>query len=155
MMRSTILLAVTLALVIAGPSPVQAQSEGGNKTTTMQVLSIRATTQNKDVSPELKTIADQLKKQFKYTGFKLESKTSKSAATGATASATLTGDYHVQLTPKSNDGKHIQLRIQIFKGKDKKPKLDTTVTLKPKKSQLIGGPSLGNGDVLILAVSAR
>ncbi len=142
---------VTVAWLGAGLVAAQDRDEG--KKTDLQVWAIRATTKNKDVSPELRDIADKLKKQFKYTGYKLEKRASGSAAIGKDFTADLIGGYSTKITPKRYDGKKVTLQVVLLKGKESK--LDTTVTLNAREFTLIGGPALDGGDVLILAVSGK
>lgn len=151
------LILATLGLVLLAPvgEPVQAQDKA--RTVQLQVWAIRATTRNKEISPELKSIAELLKKHAKYTGFKLEARRSGSAELEQKFSAPLVGPYHVEITPKSHDGKRVQFQLTLLRVEDKKktPVLNTTVTLNEGKFQLIAGPELDQGDVLIIAVSAR
>ena len=88
---------VTLACVtlLADSSPAQGQSQKYD----VPVLAIRATKANSDVSPELKPIADQLKQQFKYTGFKLERKQADKVDQGKELSVTLLAGYKTNVTP--------------------------------------------------------
>lgn len=146
-------LAIALAwMAIVVPT---GQADEKKETTELQVWAIRATTKNKEISPELKSIASTLKKQFKYTGFKLERQVTGSAKTDKTFSANLIGGYSVKIVPKRNDGKRVQLQVRLYKAGDKSPKINATITLNAGKFQLFGGPSLGDDDALILAVSAR
>ena len=78
------LLPLALTIGLLGTSAGLAQDKGDKKSTDIQVWAIRATTKNKDISPELKRIAEELKKQFKFTGFKLEK-----SATGSVAGYTV------------------------------------------------------------------
>ena len=118
-----------------------------------QVLAIRATTRNKDISPELREIADALKKQFKFTGYKLEKRSNGSAELKSTYKAPLVGTYEARLTPQKVEDKRVTIEIEIYSGEERK--LKTTATLDAGKSQLLGGYKLDGGDELIVAVSSR
>lgn len=137
------------ALLFAGAALAAGQEE--RQTATIQVMAIRATTKNNDISPELRGIADALKRQFKFTGFKLERRASGSAKIGEAYSTPLTGDYTAKITPTKNDGKRITMRIEVMQGSERR--LNTTVTVDARRYQLSGGFSLGGGDELIVAVS--
>jgi hypothetical protein len=124
----------------------------------IQVLAIRATTKSKDISPELKPIADALKKQYlKFTGFKLEKKVDGSAKLDEAFTAELLAGYEAKITPKNREGKRIQFQYELLKSQgEKKESLETTTaTIDAGKFQLWGGRALDGGDVLIVAVSVR
>ncbi len=152
---SKLRLSVVTALVLslAGTAICVGQQKPERKSADIQVWAIRATTKNKDISPELRDLADKLKKDFKFTGFKLEQKASGSAALGKAYSTALPGGYQANVTPKTNDGKKVQFQVEVLKGKDRK--LNTTVTVKSGQFQLFGGMALDGGDQLIVAVSAK
>lgn len=119
----------------------------------MEVWSIRATTKNSDISPELKGLANALKQQFKYTGFKLEKRSPGRAPLGKSFSATLIGGYQATVTPKSRAGKKIQLQVVVSKGG--KAVINTTFTVEAGKLVALGAGPLDGGDYLISAVRAR
>jgi hypothetical protein len=129
-----------------------AKKDDKQKTVELQVWGIRATTKNKDISVDLKDMADKLK-DFKYTGFKLEQRRPGSAALGKTQAFSLVGNYQVKVTPQKVEDKRVTLRIEVTQGKESK--LSTTVTVDAGKYQLQGGWPLDGGDALIVAVSAR
>lgn len=146
-----LLFTVTL-MAAAGDSP---RGPVAGKTTNVQVWGIRATTKNKEVSPELKSIADQLRKQFKYTGFKLEKRAAGTTEQDKAFKTALFAGYEASVTPKENDGKRVKLQIQVQKDKETKPKIDTTVSINAGEWQLSGGWDVDGGDALIVGVSAR
>lgn len=125
------------------------------KTAEVQVWAIRATTRNAEISPELRPIAEKLKAQFKYTGFKLEKREKGTTETGKALSVTLVGGYSATVTPRSVDEQRVQLQIQVRKSGEDKPRLDATLTINAGEFQLSGGWDLGEGDALIVAVAAR
>jgi hypothetical protein len=138
---------------LAATTVCVAQPAQERKSADIQVWAIRATTKNKEISPELRDLAEKLKKEFKFTGFKLEQRSSGNAAIGKAYSTSLPGGYRANVTPKSNDGRRVQLQVEVFHGKDRK--LNATVTVRSGQFQLFGGLSLDGGDQLILAVSGR
>ena len=151
------LVALACVTLLADSSRAQAQSQKYD----VSVLAIRATKANSDVSPELKPIADQLKKQFKYTGFKLERKQTDEVDQGKELSVTLLAGYKAKVTPiERKDGK-IALTVEITRQEDKKEKrlLRTTVKINSGKYYLQGGSGWKldskTDDVLIVAISAR
>jgi hypothetical protein len=119
----------------------------------LQVWTIRASTRSKEISPELKEMADKLKDQFKYTGFKLEKRVPGQAALGRTFSTPLIGGFEAKITPQKAEGKRITVRVEVANARE--TKINTMVTFDAGTYQLVGGPSLDGGDALIVAVSAR
>jgi hypothetical protein len=153
MLRARRCVSLGLVLGLAGALVCPAQQREDRKSADIQVWSIRATTKNKDISPELRDIADKLKKQFKFTGFKLEKTSTGQAAIGKTFTASLIGGYTASVTPKKSEDKRITLEVEVRKGKDRK--LNATVTVSAGTFQLFGGLALDGGDQLIVAVSAK
>jgi outer membrane translocation and assembly module TamA len=127
----------------------------------VSVLAIRATTRNNEISPELRPIAEQLRKETKYTGFKLERKQDGKVEQGKTFAATLVAGYKVKVTPAERKDSKIALMVEVTKQEDKQERrlLRTTVKLHSGKYYLQGGSGWKldpkNDDVLIVAVSAR
>ena len=151
-----VLIAFVCVVLVSGSSRAQ-----DKKKCDVSVLGIRATAKNSEVSAELRPIADQLKKQFKYTGFKLERKQSGKVDQGKTFSATLVAGYKVKVTPIERKDSRIALKVEVTKqeGKQERRLLRTTVKLKSGKYYLQGGSGWNldskGDDVLIVAVSAR
>ncbi|MBW7904579.1 MAG: hypothetical protein LC135_08185 [Phycisphaerae bacterium] len=143
---------LTLAGLAAGAPSALAQD------VEVTVLAIRATKSNNDVSPELRDIAAQLRKQFQYTGFKLEQRRAGRTALEKVHTATLIGPYSAEITPTAASERTVQLKCQLLRrdadGK-KTAVLRSTVTVEKGRYQLFGGPSLGDGDVLIMAVTGK
>jgi hypothetical protein len=125
----------------------------------LQVHAIRATTKNNEISKELKEIAEQLKKTFKYTGYKLEKTSGGKTEVDKAWSGDLTGRYRVEVTPTERRDSQAQLRVVIFRTVDGKERKEATQTFRVErgKFQLIGGDKfkLEGGDDLIIAVGWR
>jgi hypothetical protein len=148
------LAAAAVVLSLAGTAACLGQEKKQErKSADIQVWAIRATTKNKEISKDLRQIADELKKRFKFTGFKLEQKNTGSAAIGKAYDVGLPGGYQAKITPESNDGKKVKLKVEVTKGK--KQVSSVTYTVDAGKFQLQGGWDLDGGDSLILAVSAK
>ena len=147
--RATLLGILT---VLAAPA-VAAAAES----VTVQILVIRATKSNTNISKELKSLAAGLKKQFKYTGYKLIEKSARKVAIGKSWKKSLGGPYSATLTPTSVSARDVTLKLEVRRRKGAKEKKISVLTFKvaKRKSYLQGGWSLGGGDVLIIAVSAR
>lgn len=163
-----------LAVLIAGSAAAQ------DRKLDVQVMSIRATNANKDVSPELKNLADELRKQTSLTGFSLEKRCEEKAGKADPAECDVGRGYSVKVTPVDSKDGRVTLQVKISrkaKGKadgekkgdkksdkgdekdgDAKDKtvVDTKVTLDAGKSQLwaFAHPG-GGGDKFIIAVSAK
>jgi len=145
---------VFLALLVslAGVVPVRAQ-DSGRKSAEVQVWAIRATSKNSEISPELRAIAEQLKRQFRYTGFKLERRAAGKTDIGKAVETALIDGYRARVTPRKHDGQRVTLQIEVLK--DGKPHYSATVTIEAGKFQLQGGWELEDADALIVAVAAR
>lgn len=143
---------LVIALGLAGGANAWAQQDD-RKSADLQVWTIRATTKNSEISPELRTIAEQLKKQFRYTGFKLERRATGKTDIGKAFSTTLIGGYQARITPRKHDGQRVTLQVEVMKGDQRQ--YNATVTIDAGKFQLQGGWALEGGDALIVAVSAR
>ena len=117
----------------------------------------RATRSSSEISPELKPLAESLKKTFKFTGYKLVKADTGSAELNRTYKSTLAGPFKAEVTPKERSKASIKLKVTITRRKDDKDvkKLSTTVVLREKRFQLFGGWKLSGDDVLIVAVSAK
>ncbi len=118
----------------------------------VQVLGIRATRSNSDVSPELRALADKLKRQFSFTGLKLEKRLSGTAAMDKAFSGALSGGYSVNVTPKSADGKRVQLQVEVLQDGKSKSSITATSTAGEFVPYIFPLPG---GDSLIICVSAR
>lgn len=149
---------VVAALLLIGlAAPTLAQNKKPDYNVT--VWAIRATKSNKDVSKELKPIIKDLRKNYKYTGFKLERKATKKVSEGAALSTGLIGEYSAKVTPTKRDGDRVTFTIEVTKkqGKSTKRLMRTSVTIDRGRFQLQGGWKIktGSDDVLIVGVSAR
>ena len=157
------LIGIGLILAMLGSSACLAQDKGKDKdkskdkkpaatSVSVQILGIRATRSNKDVSPELSQLAEKLKKQFSFTGFKLEKRLNGTAATDKAFSGALISGFSVSVTPKSSDGKRVQLQVDV--SQDGKSKSSVTATSTAGEFVPYIFP-LSGGDSLIICVSAR
>jgi len=149
-MRRRQLILFPLLAPLVFPSWAAAQDK---KPVDLEVWVIRATTKNDRIAPELKEIAEKLKKQFKYTGFKLEKK----ERGRDSLTLDLLEGYKVTITSKGRVEKGLQLEVVIKKaaGKEDKDVLRTTVTLNPNEFFTIGCGDLAGGDYLIIALRGR
>lgn len=147
-----VILAALLGIVAAPASAIAA-----GDSVQLQVVSIRATKANTEISPQLKPLVDALKKTFKYTGYKLLGSETRKAEFGKSVPMSLAGNYRARITPLEKKDKRIKLKVEVFerKGKEQVSKLSTTITLAAGKNQLFGGWKLDGEDVLIIAVSAK
>lgn len=120
----------------------------------VNVMIVRATTKNKDIDGGLKALAEKLKKDYKYTGFKIE----KQATPKADLNQDVTldyKDYRVVVTPVKREGEKVELKIVVTRqgGKDKKEERVAAATLTSKAGELavVGGPNDGDDKLIILA----
>lgn len=142
-------------LLLAPPAAAADDKKPEDKKAAVEVLVIRATTKNKDISPELKDLADKLRKQFKYTGFKLERRISGTTDLGTAYKTPLIGDYEASVTPQKRDGKRLTLQVRVSRKGEEKPKLDMSATIPAGEFQLTGGWELDGGDALIVGFTGR
>jgi len=142
-------------LALIATAPAARAQEDKKPTYDVKVLGIRATNSNKEVSKELKSIAAALRKQFKYTGFKLVKQGGGKVEEGKSSETSLIDGYKVKVTPLSRTDKRVTLKLEGFRTEREKdvPKWKTTVTIDRGRYQL-QHVSLEGGDGLIVAVAA-
>ena len=121
----------------------------------VEVWEIRATRSNKDISRELQPIAAQLKRQFKYTGFKLVKVSRGSADIKETHVARLASGYSARITPLALSGDRIQLAVEVKRLLKKR--VNAKITINKGGMQLFGGWDYpgSKDDVMIVGVRAR
>jgi hypothetical protein len=122
-------LAAACLLVVSIASPALAGDE-----IDVQVTAIRGTNSDSTVSPELKSVEAELKKQFKVTGFKHLRRSNGKASDGKPFVAELVETYKATVTAVERKDKRITLKLDITKdtpapkddekGKDEKGKKD-------------------------------
>lgn len=149
----------TLALVFA---LLAVPAQAADKTpATLQLLAIRATTENGEISAPLRPLAKQLKQQFKFSGYQLVDRNDARVELGKEHKAALPADYEIALKPESREDGRIAIRVEVVKvekagGKTKRtPKLRTVLKMKAGATVLLGGWQLDRSDVLIVALTAR
>jgi outer membrane translocation and assembly module TamA len=151
-----ILVALACLILISGASRAEDKPKYD-----VSVLAIRATTENNQISPELRPIAEQLRKETKYTGFKLERKQDGKVEQGKTFTAALVAGYQAKVTPTERKDSKIALTVEVTRQEDKQERrlLRTAVKINSGKYYLQGGSGWKldskSSDVLIVAVSAR
>jgi hypothetical protein len=120
---------------------------------TVEVWVIRATTKDKDISPELRELAKKLQKDFKYTGFKLEHRAIGHTELDRGYTTELLDQYRGTVTPRRREGRNIRLQFEALRRG--KSILNTTVTAPTGSFVPFGVGPLNNQDFLITAVRAR
>lgn len=123
----------------------------------LTMLAIRATNRNSEISPELRTIASQLKKQFKFSGFRVEQKVGASVQMGRAHRAELPAGYAISAKPVRLEKDRLTLEVEITRKDRRDPLLKSNVTIDAGRFQLFGGSGwkLDGDDILIIAVSGR
>jgi hypothetical protein len=148
--------AVIGLLLLLGPlAAVQAADD---EEVAFELLVIRATTANEKIAPELKEIAQQLKTQFKYTGYALVKKEAQRVKLEKVAEIELPNPYTLRLTAVKADEQRVQFKVEILEQRDGKSetKLRTVLAARRGKAALLGGLPIGDQrDVLVLALTAR
>jgi hypothetical protein len=156
----TFIVATALLAWLAPGAALVAQDRrpGGPERVEVQILAIRATNANSEISSDLKDIAAQLKEKFRFTGFKLEKRATQSIEPGRDYTSLLIGEYSARVRPvRRLESNRIQVEIELLRrvGQEDKSLQKTTVTMDAGKFLFFGGMRLGQGDELIAAVSAR
>lgn len=144
-------------LPILGTLAPTVAAQEASPTGPVEVWTIRATTANHEVSPELREIADQLRRSFKYTGYRLLEKKSVTVGPGGEFSTALSAGYRLSGSASAQGPRRVQLRLKLTRregGRDV-DKLATTITVERGRFQVIGGPRLEGEDVLVLAIAPR
>ncbi len=118
-----------------------------------EIIAIRATTKNASTSPDLKALAEQLQKQFKFTGYKQEKRVVGTGEAGKPLKADLVQGYRAEITLIERKDGRIKFEVSLLQ--NNKPVVKTTVTVEKSKYQLIGGPKIDGDDTLIVAVTAK
>jgi hypothetical protein len=146
-------------LVLAGAllSARALAQETEAESATIDVWTIRATKSNDEISKRLEPLAEKLKATFKFTGYKLVRTDSRAVELGKELKADLISPFDVVITAQERTDDQIKLKVLVRERKgDKVVKLlSTTVSLRRERFQLFGGWKLPDGDVLILAISAK
>jgi hypothetical protein len=138
-----------LALICASPALAQQRAN-----TQIEVWEIRATTSNSEISPELVSIASDLKKRFRYTGFKVVGRHSGRAELDETFTARLTAHYTVKVTPTNRGEGRIQMKVEI-KRLGVKNKHNSVVTVPRGDMQFWGFEYPRSDDAMIIGIRAR
>jgi hypothetical protein len=124
----------------------------------LQLMVVRATNKNSEISPQLKDLPEKLK-QFRFKGYKLEKTINGKAEIGKEFPAELIDGYSGTVTPKARtkekDKERVQLHVVISKKGVEKPETNTTFTIDAGTSLPIAGPALSDGDTLFVLISAK
>lgn len=149
--------AIVFAAAAAAPALAQDDDKGGSYEASVWV--IRATKSNSDVSKELKPIVGDLKKQYKYTGYKLEKRKSGKVPVGKAFAYDAGDGYMVKVTPLDKKLLRVKFSVSISHKKDGKQRerANSTITIGIGKFQLFGGWKYDDksDDIMIIAVSVR
>lgn len=152
-MNRALIGAFSVILLASVAGLAAAEDKAGKDSVAIEVWAIRATTKNKDISPELKELAQKLQKDFKYTGFKLESRATGNTELGRGYTTDLPDQYRGTVTPRLREDRNIRLQFEaVRRGKSI---LNTTVTAPLGSFVPFGVGPLSNQDFLITAVRAR
>lgn len=138
--------------------PLAAVQAADDEEVAIELLVIRATTANEKIAPELKEIAQQLKTQFKYTGYALVKKEAQRIKLEEVAEIELPKPYVLRLTAVKADEQRVQFKVEILERRDGESdtKLRTVLAARRGKAALLGGLPIGDErDVLVLALTAR
>lgn len=149
------IIGILAALFIVLNSPTETRA--GDDEVEVQIYAIRATTANKDVSPELKDMAAKLGKEFKYTGFKLEKKATGKVKIDKPFEAELIEGYSAQVTPREfkDERAKMCMRVTHRDGEKTKQKVKTDLTTERGKFVLVGVEKLSDDEYLIIAAAVR
>lgn len=158
MWRRRVMWAVMCAAVWGGAVRAAPAAEA-EASCQVQVWVILASNDGK-VSPELRSLASVLKRQFRYSGYALKGRSSRQIAVGKAETFGLTGPYALAVKPTKIEGKKVTLEVQVLKreGRGGRGKVRVqarmTVALQKGADQLIGVGKVGES-YLIAAVGPR
>lgn len=158
-MKTRPFLRLVLLATLASLATTSSALAQGKAAFNVAILAIRASSDNAEVSPELKPIADQLRKKYKFTGYRLERQATERVAANQDVSKPLPADYTAKVTPLAGDEKSVELKVEIWRkvaGKDEL-RVNTKIKVDRGKYAFLGGWKFEeNGeDVLIVAISAK
>jgi len=149
--------ALALGLALLAPAALAQTDDKGSYEAAVWV--IRATKSNSEVSKELRPIVAELKKQYKYTGYKLEKRRSGKVEGGKTFAYDAGDGYQVRVTPQAKKDGRVKFAVRISHKKDGKERerASSTITIGAGKFQLFGGWKYDekSDDIMIIAVSVR
>ncbi|MDX2200269.1 MAG: hypothetical protein SF069_15020 [Phycisphaerae bacterium] len=149
-----VLLGAAVALLFAPPTRVAlAQPRGDDLKFDVETLSIRATRSNDEVSPKLRDLAEKLRQEFRFTGYRVEKDSNcKVDEAGENCKHDLGSKYEIRVQYQGvNEQGKVKLEIVVLHRDDKK--LSSTVAITPGKTALFGGWDLPGGDKLIVAIT--
>lgn len=150
-----------LVIVLAGMVLASAAVAEDNRPVKLETKVIRATTRDSTISPALRSLAAQLKKSFRFSGYHLLSENSAQVKLGQEHRVALPHNYEASFKPEKRDGKRIVMRVEIFElskqdGKtQRKSKLRTVLKMESGAATMVGGLRIDQGDTLILALKAE
>ncbi len=142
---ATALLALGLALLLSLPARAQAYE--------VVLRQVAAENTGQGIDPELKDIRNDLQK-LSYTTCRLERTDRLSLDEGQSQELGLLGENRLILTAEGFENGKIRLRVKLSPRSSKEEALETVLRISSGNTFLIGGPSYGEG-VLILAFTAR
>lgn len=121
----------------------------------VEVWAIRATKSNDEISPELRSIAGELKERFRYRGFKLEKRDRGSARPGQEFEARLGGGHRCTVKPIERDKRRIVAQVTAEKGGREVAK--TKIEVRAGAAHLMGGWKYDDkgADAMVLLVRIR
>jgi len=153
---------LALGLLVISGLPSQAEVPvGGSKQVTVTVLAIQATEGPGRIDPQLKGLADKLKKAVPFESFRLLSRQSRRGPLGRKQVFALPEKMELVVTPLEERDGAIRLSVLLLRPRPNAPPtarkqtvLNMNVTLPRKQGFPIAGPALKEG-VLVLVVSAE
>lgn len=146
MRHPTVVVLVTLIAILTGPI---GRGAAADTPLTLTVQVIHASNQGTAVDPALAKIRSQLS-SLKFNSYRLIETHPLATNVGAKHTVTLPGGRTMELYPYGLSGGSVELLVTITDGA--KRLLDTTVRLPNHGTIVVGGPTHGDG-VLIVALS--
>jgi len=122
-----------------------------NSKARVEVMVVHATNGGTQVDPRLRDLQRQLD-QMRFTGFSVLTTDTDGIAPGQVVTMNVAGGRKLKLRLISKDARQARVRIELFKGSDKK--LDTTVSIPRNRTFVVGGPKFQEG-VLIFPITVK
>lgn len=132
------------------PRPAQVTaSDAARGKVRIDALVVHATNQGASVDPRLRGLQRKLT-HLRYSSYKVLSSHTDTIAPGQTATVAVVGGRRLKVAFLERTPKHARVRIQVFKGNDKK--LDTQVQLPRDQAFVVAGPK-HEGGVLLFPIT--
>ena len=138
--QAVYLLPILFSLIFLNPQP------GVGSTVRVEVLTILASDQGKDLDPRLKDLVRELQSVFRYSSYQLLGRNSLNLTSDRPEKISLPGGRMMNLTLKGISGDRATLQLEIFRGNNQI--IQSVIQLRNRSSVTVGGPKHQGGYLL-------